>query len=168
MPAGKTTKPLSKSGIRIADQWLRQILILLYQRRTLSRIEMIEATGLNAASVSHALGYLQSRGILLKAGDCDVGTGRLRELFTLNAEAGYFVAVDLEGDRLRFGLTNCRETCAADGKRLWSFANPCDRIASSRASAGSHAIWTSLNGGGFWRSASATPACWIRKAGSAP
>jgi len=95
-----------KSRIKIADEWVRQILSLLYRRRSLSRIEIIEATGLNAASVSHALRDLLRRGVLHKAGDCDGISGRRREVLTLNTEAGYFVALDLEGDRLRFGLTN--------------------------------------------------------------
>ena len=95
-----------KPPTKIAGQWLRQILSLAYQRRIVSRIEIIETTGLNAASVSHALRFLLDRGILHPTGDRDVGTGRRREVFSLNAEAGYFVALDLEGDRLRFGLTN--------------------------------------------------------------
>ena len=95
-----------KSRIKIADEWLRQILSLLYRRRYLSRSEIIEATGLNAASVSHALRYLLRRGVLHKAGECEGDAGRRREVFTLNSEAGYFVALDLEGDRLRFALTN--------------------------------------------------------------
>src|SRR5271165_5780854 len=106
MPTVERAAPRSKSGIKIADQWLRQTLSLLYRRRKLSRIEILDSTGLNAASVSHTLGYLQEQGVLFKTGDCDAGTGRRREVFTLNAEAGYFVAIDLEGDRLRFGLTN--------------------------------------------------------------
>jgi N-acetylglucosamine repressor len=92
--------------IKIADEWIRQILSLLYRRRNLSRIEIVEATGLNPASASHALRYLLTCGVLHKAGDCDAGAGRRREVLTLNAEAGYFVALDLEGDRLRFALTN--------------------------------------------------------------
>lgn len=95
-----------KARIKIADEWLRQILSLLYRRRRLSRIEIVEATGLNAASVSHTLRDLLRRGILHKAGDCDGSAGRRREVLTLNTEAGYFVALDLEGDRVRFGLTN--------------------------------------------------------------
>ena len=95
-----------KPGIKIASQWLCQILSLLYRRHNLTRFEIIETTGLNAASVSHALRYLLRKGVLYKAGDCDAGTGRRRETFALNAEAGYFVALDLEGDRLRFALTN--------------------------------------------------------------
>jgi predicted NBD/HSP70 family sugar kinase len=106
MPTADRAAPRRRPRTKIADQWLRQILSLLYQRRNLSRGEIIEATGLNAASVSHALRYLLDRGVLHRAGDRDVGTGRRREVLTLNAEAGYFVALDLEGDRLRFGLTN--------------------------------------------------------------
>jgi predicted NBD/HSP70 family sugar kinase len=106
MPTADRIALRRNSGVKIADQWLRQILSLLYQRRNLSRIEIIETTGLNAASVSHALRYLVSKGVLHNAGECDAGTGRRRERFTLNAEAGYFVALDLEGDRLRFALTN--------------------------------------------------------------
>jgi predicted NBD/HSP70 family sugar kinase len=106
MPSGGRAGPKRTSRIKIANQWLRQILNLLYQRRNLSRIEIIEGTGLNAASVSHALRYLLQRGVLHKAGEHDAGTGRRREVFTLNAEAGYFVTLDLEGDRVRFALTN--------------------------------------------------------------
>ncbi len=95
-----------KPALKIAGEWLRQILSLAYRRRNLSRIEIVETTGLNAASVSHALRYLLDCGVLHPTGDRDVGTGRRRELFSLNVEAGYFVALDLEGDRLRFGLTN--------------------------------------------------------------
>jgi len=106
MPTIAPPTPASKSGIKIADLWLRQILSLLYQRRSLTRIEIIESTGLNSASVSHTLRYLLGKGVLYKAGDCNAGNGRRRETFALNAEAGYFVALDLEGDRLRFALTN--------------------------------------------------------------
>jgi len=100
------TAPRCKPSPKIANQWLRQILSLLYRRRSLSRIEIVETTGLNAASASHALRYLLGRGLLLRTADRSRLTGRHREAFTLNAEAGYFVALDLEGDRLRFGLTN--------------------------------------------------------------
>ena len=106
MPTVDRVSPRSNSGIKIADQWLRQILSLFYQRRTLSRVEIVEATGLNAASLSHALRYLQQQGMLFKTAEGDGGSGRRRENYTLNAEAGYFVVLDLEGDHLRFGLTN--------------------------------------------------------------
>ncbi len=106
MPSADRPANIPNPGIKIAGEWLRQILGLLYRRRSLTRIEIIETTALNAASVSHALRYLQDRGVVYKAGDCDAGTGRRRETFALNPEAGYFVTLDLEGDSLRFGLTN--------------------------------------------------------------
>jgi len=106
MPNTDRTAPRPRSFPKIADQWLRQILSLLYRRRSLSRIEIVETTGLNAASASHALRYLLERGLLLRTAHRYELTGRPREAFTLNADAGYFVALDLEGDRLRFGLTN--------------------------------------------------------------
>lgn len=113
-----------KSRIKVADEWLRQILSLLYQHRNLSRIQITESTGLNAASVSHALRYLLTCGVLYKSGNCDVGTGRQREVFTLNAEAGYFVAIDLEGNRLRFGLTNFLGDIRCRWERSLSFREP--------------------------------------------
>jgi predicted NBD/HSP70 family sugar kinase len=106
MPTADRAVARRKPPTKIAGQWLRQILSLAYRRRDLSRIDITETTGLNAASVSHALRHLLDCGVLHRTGDRDVGTGRRRELFSLNVEAGYFVALDLEGDRLRFGLTN--------------------------------------------------------------
>lgn len=106
MPTAERTASRRKPSPKIANQWLRQILSLLYRRRSLSRIEIVETTGLNAASASHTLRYLLNRGLLLRSADRNQITGRDREVFTLNAETGYFVALDLEGDRLRFGLTN--------------------------------------------------------------
>jgi predicted NBD/HSP70 family sugar kinase len=93
-------------SVKIADQWLRTILSELYGRRNLTRSEILEATGLNAASVSHTLRYVLNRGLLLKVGEMKVRGGRRREVFSLNTEAGYFIAVDLEGDHIRFALTN--------------------------------------------------------------
>ena len=98
--------PKSKVAVKIADQWLRQVLLVLHQRRHLTRIEISEITGLNPASVSHALTYLLNRGLLLKTGETKSENHRRREVFDLNSEAGYFIGVDLEGDRIRFALTS--------------------------------------------------------------
>lgn len=96
----------ARSGVKIADEWLRQVLLLLHRKRHLTRIEIAELTGLNPASVSHALTHLLRRGLLLKTGEMQSENHRRREVFDLNAEAGYFIGVDLEGDRIRFALTN--------------------------------------------------------------
>lgn len=91
---------------KVAKQWLREILSVIYRGRTLTRADVIEATGLNSASVSHALRYLLQTGTILKVGEQHSNGGRPREVFMLNGEAGYFVAVDLEGRCIRFALTN--------------------------------------------------------------
>ncbi|MCE5309066.1 MAG: ROK family protein [Acidobacteriales bacterium] len=92
--------------VKVATQWVRDILGTLYQRRTITRPEIIESTRLNPASVSHALRALLESGTILKIGELESHGGRRRELLSLNAEAAYFVAVDLEGTRVRFALTN--------------------------------------------------------------
>jgi len=103
MPSSISIRKKTKR-VRIADQWLCEILGLLYRKRKLTRSEITQATGLNPASVSYALRYVLERGLMLKtSGEVN---GRRRELFDLNAEAGFFVAIDLEGDRIRFALTN--------------------------------------------------------------
>jgi predicted NBD/HSP70 family sugar kinase len=91
---------------KVADNWLRQILLLLYQKKIVTRVQMIEQLGLNHASVSLAVRRLLERGVALKLGDEASSVGRRRELFSLNPEAAYFVAVDLESQRIRFGLSN--------------------------------------------------------------
>ena len=92
--------------MKIADQWLRDTLQLLYQRRTATRSQIIESTGINPACVSLALRHLLASGVLQKVGDLRSTGGRKREVLKLNSEAGYFVVVDLEASQVRFGLTN--------------------------------------------------------------
>lgn len=91
---------------KIADQWLRDVLMVLFRRRTVTRAEIITETGLNPASVSHAMRLLLQHGTVLRVGDLESDGGRRREVFNLNGEAGYFVGVDLEGLRIRFALLN--------------------------------------------------------------
>jgi predicted NBD/HSP70 family sugar kinase len=66
----------------------------------------MQATGLNAASVSQALRYLLDRRVILKAGEQKSNGGRKREVLKLNDDTGYLLAIDLEGSRIRFGLSN--------------------------------------------------------------
>ena len=82
---------------KIANHWLREILRVLYTRRTMTRADLIQATSLNPASVSHALRLLLQNGAIQKIGGLQSNGGRPREVFNLNGETGYFVAVDLEG-----------------------------------------------------------------------
>jgi glucokinase len=96
----------SEGMTKVADQWLRDILILLAQNRTVTRAEILEVTGYNPASVSHALRYLTRAGVILKVGKLESKAGRRQEILQINAEAGYLAAIDLEGAKIRFALTN--------------------------------------------------------------
>ena len=64
---------------KIADQWLRDILLVLYQRSNATRAEIIAATRLNPASISQALRVLLSHGTVLKVGDLESDGGRKRK-----------------------------------------------------------------------------------------
>jgi N-acetylglucosamine repressor len=91
---------------RLTEDWLRQVLRTFYQQRTLTRTDLLNATGLNPASASHAIRHLMDRGVVVKTGEVESNGGRARDVLDLNNEAGYFVAVDLEGASIRFALTN--------------------------------------------------------------
>ncbi len=53
---------------RVPEQWLRTILLTIYQNAAVTREEIIRATGLNPASVSRALQNLLSFGTIVKVG----------------------------------------------------------------------------------------------------
>lgn len=91
---------------RVSDQWLKSILLTLYQRPAITREEIVRSTGLNPASVSQTLQHLSSSGTIVKVGELKSSGGRRREVLKLNPEAGYFIAVDLERSRIRYALTN--------------------------------------------------------------
>src|SRR5579859_6599786 len=90
----------------ISDQALRETLRTMYQLRTTTRANIIEVTRLSAGIVSQALQLLLRRGMILKVGELESDGGRRKEVLTLNQEAIYFIGVDLESHRIRFGLTN--------------------------------------------------------------
>lgn len=79
---------------------------MLYERRHCTRAETVRATRLNVASVSHAIRYLLDRGVVQRSSQLRSAAGRKPDELRLNPETGYFVVVDLEGTRARFGLTN--------------------------------------------------------------
>ena len=91
---------------KIAEQWLHKVLDVMYQPRAVTRAQIVQATKLNPASVSHALQHLLERGTILKVGELQSKAGRRRDVLTLNAEAGYFVVADLEGAHICCAITN--------------------------------------------------------------
>lgn len=91
---------------KVASSWLRKILLLLHQEKVVTRVRILEVTGLNHASVSIAVNHLLKHGVIMKLGDMDSRIGRKRELFGLHPEAGYFLGVDLESTRISFAVGN--------------------------------------------------------------
>lgn len=91
---------------KVSDTWLRKILVVLYEKRQTTRAEIVAATRLNVASVSQALRHLMDSGVVLKQGELQSPAGRRRDDLKLSSETGYFIAVDLEGTSVRFGLAN--------------------------------------------------------------
>lgn len=91
---------------KVSDTWLRKILVVLYEKRQTTRAEIVAATRLNVASVSQALRHLINAGVVQKQGELQSPAGRRRDDLKLSSETGYFIAVDLEGTRVRFGLAN--------------------------------------------------------------
>jgi glucokinase len=66
----------------------------------------MQATGLNAGSISQTLQVLLSNGTILKVGELGSDVGRRREVFILNPDAAYFIGLDLGGHRISFALTS--------------------------------------------------------------
>ncbi|HWQ53292.1 MAG TPA: ROK family protein [Bryobacteraceae bacterium] len=91
---------------KVSDAWLRKILTVLYERRQTTRAEIIQATRLNVASVSQGLRHLIEAGVVRKLGQLPSAAGRRRDYLEISSEAAYFLAVDLEGTRVRFGLAS--------------------------------------------------------------
>jgi predicted NBD/HSP70 family sugar kinase len=91
---------------RTAGQWLYDIVACLYQRRTATRADIIQSTGLNLGSVSTALQHLLNRGVIRRVGALESNVGRKAELLQLNPDAAYFIAVDLGATRIRFALAD--------------------------------------------------------------
>jgi len=78
----------------------------MYHQPTITRAEILEATGLNPASLSHCMKRLIRAGLVLRVGELGAKAGRPADLLRLNSEAAYFVAVDLEASPIRFALSN--------------------------------------------------------------
>jgi N-acetylglucosamine repressor len=104
----------------VSDFWRRKVLSVLYGRGATTRSELVTATALNVASVSLVLRELIDFGVVRTLGKRNSSGGRKSEILRLNPEAAYFLAVELDGRRNRFGLVNL----AGDVRFRWE--EPCD------------------------------------------
>ncbi|MDZ4799942.1 MAG: ROK family protein [Bryobacteraceae bacterium] len=112
--------------MKIAEQWFRDVLGLLYQRRTATRKEIIHSTGLNPACVSLTIQHLLKSGTVQCVGELRSSGGRNREVLKLRPDAGYFVVVDLAGTRVRVGLADFLGDISYRWEEEISFSRPFD------------------------------------------
>ncbi len=80
------------------------LLSALYFDQPCSRLDLSDATGLSAASVSNVIRELIDEGIVAEAGSVDSDGGRPRVLLQINEDYGYVIGVDVGETRVRVEL----------------------------------------------------------------
>ncbi len=80
------------------------LLSALYFEQPCSRLDLSDATGLSAASVSNVIRELIDDGIAAEAGSVDSDGGRPRALLQVNPDYGYVIGVDVGETRVQVEL----------------------------------------------------------------
>src|ERR1700722_6019980 len=94
-----------RSTIRDLRRDNRSVLLsALYFDQPCSRLDLCEATGLSAASVSNVIRELIDEGIVAEAGSVDSDGGRPRVLLRINQDYGYVIGVDVGETRVQVEL----------------------------------------------------------------
>jgi predicted NBD/HSP70 family sugar kinase len=94
-----------RSTVRDLRRDNRSVLLsALYFDQPCSRLDLSEATGLSAASVSNVIRELIDEGIVAEAGSVDSDGGRPRVLLQVNPDYGYVVGVDVGETRVQAEL----------------------------------------------------------------
>jgi predicted NBD/HSP70 family sugar kinase len=94
-----------RSTVRDLRRDNRSVLLsALYFDQPCSRLDLSEATGLSAASVSNVIRELIDEGIAAEAGSVDSDGGRPRVLLRINPDHGYVIGVDVGETRVQVGL----------------------------------------------------------------
>jgi predicted NBD/HSP70 family sugar kinase len=90
-----------RSTVRDLRRDNRSVLLsALYFDQPCSRLDLSDATGLSAASVSNVIRELIDEGIAAEAGSVDSDGGRPRVLLRINPEYGYVIGVDVGETRV--------------------------------------------------------------------
>jgi predicted NBD/HSP70 family sugar kinase len=94
-----------RSTVRDLRRDNRSVLLsALYFDQPCSRLDLSEATGLSAASVSSVIRELIDEGIAAEAGSVDSDGGRPRVLLQVNPDYGYVIGVDVGETRVQVEL----------------------------------------------------------------
>jgi len=100
-----------RSTVRDLRRDNRSVLLsALYFDRPCSRLDLSEATGLSAASVSNVIRELIDEGIAAEAGSVDSDGGRPRVLLQINPDYGYVIGVDVGETRVQVELFDLEMT----------------------------------------------------------
>jgi predicted NBD/HSP70 family sugar kinase len=94
-----------RSTVRDLRRDNRSVLLsALYFDQPCSRLDLSQATGLSAASVSNVIRELIDDGIAAEAGSVDSDGGRPRVLLQINPDYGYVIGVDVGETRVQVEL----------------------------------------------------------------
>lgn len=96
--------PSRPSHLRQANA--RVLLRLLKEHNPCSKADLVRLSGLSAPTVSSAVGYLESLGLVENLGDGESSGGRPPEMLRFNASHGYVAGADIGGTRLRMILAD--------------------------------------------------------------
>src|SRR6202163_2704522 len=100
--------PSRPSHLRLANA--RGLLSLLRGHDPCSKADLVRLSGLSAPTVSSAVSYLESLGLVESIGDGESSGGRPPELLRFNASHGLIAAADIGGTRLRMMLADLNGT----------------------------------------------------------
>ena len=103
-PTEAEIQPSRPSHLRQANA--RVLLRLLREHSPCSKADLVRLSGLSAPTVSSAVGYLESQGLVENLGDGESSGGRPPEMLRFNANHGYVAGVDIGGTRLRMVLAD--------------------------------------------------------------
>jgi len=84
----------------------RGLLRLLREHSPCSKADLVRLSWLSAPTVSIAVAYLESLGLVENLGDGESSGGRPPEMLRFNASHGYVAGVDIGGTRLRMVLAD--------------------------------------------------------------
>lgn len=84
----------------------RGLLRLLREHSPCSKADLVRLSGLSAPTVSSAVAYLESLGLVENLGDGESSGGRPPEMLRFNSSHGYVAGVDIGGTRLRMVLAD--------------------------------------------------------------
>ena len=101
---GSAVQPSRPSHLRQVNAL--GLLRLLREHSPCSKADLVRSSGLSAPTVSSAVAYLESLGLVENLGDGESSGGRPPEMLRFNADHGYVSGVDIGGTRLRMVLAD--------------------------------------------------------------